>query len=156
MLRLSGTMPCAGNTMLPANESMALTVFLPPELCSVKYPCCSVVPVLQPAGFEHSATTDWLWWLAEIRPAPLPVAQTQLPSSLNYQLLARRPDLQASALECPVVNKTNRRRESGVLPGFRYQSVFGFGTLYLDDLFDHSSQQANIFSGLYLPIFSGG
>ncbi|WP_234262390.1 efflux transporter outer membrane subunit [Klebsiella aerogenes] len=94
--------------------------------------------------------------LAEIKPVPLPVAQTQLPSSLNYQLLARRPDLQAAHWYVQSSMKQTDAAKAAFYPAFDIKAFFGFDALHLDDLFDHSSQQANIVPGLYLPIFSGG
>jgi len=94
--------------------------------------------------------------LAEITPMPLPVAQTQLPSSLNYQLLARRPDLQAAHWYVQSSMKQIDAAKAAFYPKFDIKAFFGFDALHLDDLFDHSSQQANIVPGLYLPIFSGG
>ncbi|MBU9843568.1 efflux transporter outer membrane subunit [Rahnella ecdela] len=94
--------------------------------------------------------------LAEIKPMPLPVAQTQLPSSLNYQLLARRPDLQAAHWYVQSSMKQIDAAEVAFYPTFNIKAFFGFDALHMNDLFDHSSQQANIIPGLYLPIFSGG
>lgn len=94
--------------------------------------------------------------LAEIQPMPLPVAQTQLPSSLNYQLLARRPDLQAAHWYVQSSMKQIDAAKAAFYPTFNIKAFFGFDALHMNDLFDHSSQQANIIPGLYLPIFSGG
>ncbi|RJT35114.1 efflux transporter outer membrane subunit [Rahnella woolbedingensis] len=94
--------------------------------------------------------------LADIKSAPLPVAQTQLPSSLNYQLLARRPDLQAAHWYVQSSMKQIDAANAAFYPTFDIKAFFGFDALHLDDLFNHSSQQANIIPGLYLPIFSGG
>lgn len=94
--------------------------------------------------------------LAEIRPMPLPVAKTQLPSSLNYQLLARRPDLQAAHWYVQSSMKQIDAAKAAFYPTFDIKAFFGFDALHMDDLFDHASQQANIVPGLYLPIFSGG
>lgn len=94
--------------------------------------------------------------LAEIKPMPLPVAQTQLPSSLNYQLLARRPDLQAAHWYVQSSMKQIDAAKAAFYPTFNIKAFFGFDALHMNDLFDHSSQQANIIPGIYLPIFSGG
>lgn len=94
--------------------------------------------------------------LADFKPMPLPVAQTQLPSSLNYQLLARRPDLQAAHWYVQSSMKQIDAAKAAFYPTFNIKAFFGLDALHLNDLFDHSSQQANIVPGLYLPIFSGG
>lgn len=94
--------------------------------------------------------------LTEITPMPLPVAQTQLPSSLNYQLLARRPDLQAARWYIQSSMKQTDAAKAAFYPRFDIKAFFGLDALHLDDLFDHSSQQVSIVPGLYLPVFSGG
>lgn len=94
--------------------------------------------------------------LPEIHAAPLPVAQTTLPASLNYQLLARRPDLQAANEYVQASMKQIDAAKAAFYPKFDIKAFFGVDALHLDDLFDHGSQQANIVPGLYLPIFSGG
>ncbi|WP_258998717.1 efflux transporter outer membrane subunit [Scandinavium goeteborgense] len=94
--------------------------------------------------------------LADFKPMPLPVAQTQLPSSLNYQLLARRPDLQAAHWYVQSSMKQIDAAKAAFYPTFNIKAFFGFDALHMNDLFDHASQQANIVPGLYLPIFSGG
>lgn len=94
--------------------------------------------------------------LAEIAARPLPVAQTQLPSSLNYQLLARRPDLQAAHWYVQSSMKQIDAAKAAFYPKFDIKAFFGFDALHMNDLFDHASQQTNIVPGLYLPLFSGG
>lgn len=94
--------------------------------------------------------------LAEIHAAPLPVAQTTLPASLNYQLLAHRPDLQAANWYVQASMKQIDAAKAAFYPKFDIKAFFGVDALHLDDLFSHGSQQANIIPGLYLPIFSGG
>lgn len=94
--------------------------------------------------------------LAKIAPAPLPTAQTKLPTTLNYQLLARRPDLQAANWCVQASMAQTAVAEAAFYPKFNIKAFFGVDALHMDDLFDHGSQQANMVPGLYLPIFSGG
>lgn len=94
--------------------------------------------------------------LAEIEPMPLPVPQAGLPPTLSYELLARRPDLQA--MRWYVQSSFDRidAAKASFYPSFDIKAFFGVNALHLADLFTHASQQINIIPGLYLPIFDGG
>ena len=94
--------------------------------------------------------------LADIRPVQLPVPQAALPPTLSYELLARRPDLQA--MRWYVQSSFDRidAAKASFYPSFDIKAFFGVNALHLSDLFTHASQQINIIPGLYLPIFDGG
>ena len=94
--------------------------------------------------------------LSDIRPVALPVPQAALPSTLSYELLARRPDLQA--LRWYVQSSFDRidAAKAAFYPTFDIKAFFGLNALHLADLFTHASQQINLMPGLYLPIFDGG
>ncbi|MGY2491493.1 MdtP family multidrug efflux transporter outer membrane subunit [Cupriavidus sp. CP313] len=92
----------------------------------------------------------------DIAPRTLPVVATGVPSSLGFQLLARRPDLQA--LHWYVVSslKQVEAAKAAFYPSFDIKAFFGFNALDLSQLFLHASQQINIAPGLYLPVFDSG
>jgi len=94
--------------------------------------------------------------LRDIEPVALPPAQAALPATLSYELLARRPDLQA--MRWYVQSSFDRidAAKAAFYPSFDIKAFFGFDALHLRDLFMHSSQQINLIPGLYLPIFDGG
>jgi len=94
--------------------------------------------------------------LGEIRPVPLPQPTAALPSVLSYELLARRPDLQA--MRWYVQSSFDRidAAKAAFYPSFDIKAFFGVNALHLGDLFTHASQQINVVPGLYLPIFEGG
>jgi multidrug efflux system outer membrane protein len=94
--------------------------------------------------------------LAVIKPVPLPEPQAALPATLSYELLARRPDLQA--LRWYVESSISRveAAKAAFYPSFDIKAFFGFNAVRLTDLFAHGSQQINIIPGLDLPIFDGG
>jgi multidrug efflux system outer membrane protein len=94
--------------------------------------------------------------LPDIRRAPLPASQAGLPSTLSYELLARRPDLQA--LRWYVQSSFDRidAAKAAFYPSFNIRAFFGFDSLHLKDLFIHASQQINLIPGLTLPVFDGG
>ena len=94
--------------------------------------------------------------LPDIKPMPLPQARASLPATLSYELLARRPDLQA--MRWFVEASFDRIDAAGAAfyPSFDIKAFFGVDALHLADLFTHSSQQINLIPGLYLPIFDGG
>jgi multidrug efflux system outer membrane protein len=94
--------------------------------------------------------------LAEIRPVALPRSQAALPATLSYELLARRPDLQA--MRWYVQSSFDRidAAKAAFYPSFDIKAFFGYNALHLADLFTHASQQINLIPGLYLPVFDGG
>jgi outer membrane protein, multidrug efflux system len=94
--------------------------------------------------------------LPEIKPVPLPHWQVSLPAALSYELLARRPDLQALRWYVQSSFDQIDAAKAAFYPSFNIRAFFGFDALHLADLFTHSSQQINIIPGLTLPIFDGG
>jgi outer membrane protein, multidrug efflux system len=94
--------------------------------------------------------------LPEIEPVPLPAPRAGLPSSLSYELLARRPDLQAMRWYVQASFDRIDAAKAAFYPSFDIKAFFGVDALHLADLFMHASQQFNLIPGVYLPIFDGG
>ncbi|WP_254067834.1 MdtP family multidrug efflux transporter outer membrane subunit [Burkholderia sp. L27(2015)] len=94
--------------------------------------------------------------LAAIKPVALPRSQAALPATLSYELLARRPDLQAMRWYVQASFDRIDAAKAAFYPSFDIKAFFGVNALHLADLFTHASQQINLIPGLYLPIFDGG
>ncbi|WP_250515465.1 MdtP family multidrug efflux transporter outer membrane subunit [Caballeronia sp. INDeC2] len=94
--------------------------------------------------------------LPPIEPVALPQAQPALPAPLSYELLARRPDLQALRWYVQASFDRIDAAKAAFYPSFDIKAFFGYNALHLSDLFTHASQQINLIPGLYLPIFDGG
>lgn len=94
--------------------------------------------------------------LPEIEPVPLPQSRATLPSTLSYELLARRPDLQAMRWYVEASFDRIDAAKAAFYPSFDIEAFFGVDALHLGDLFTRASQQINLIPGLYLPIFDGG
>lgn len=94
--------------------------------------------------------------LPAIEPVALPSLQEALPATLSYELLARRPDLQAMRWYVEASFDRIDAAKAAFYPSFDIKAFFGFNALHLADLFTHASQQINLIPGLYLPIFDGG
>lgn len=94
--------------------------------------------------------------LPVIQPVALPQSQASLPSTLAYELLARRPDLQAMRWYVQASFDRIDAAKAAFYPSFDIKAFFGVNALHLADLFTHGSQQINLLPGLYLPIFDGG
>ncbi|WP_296650960.1 MdtP family multidrug efflux transporter outer membrane subunit [Paraburkholderia sp.] len=94
--------------------------------------------------------------LSVIEPVALPPEQAALPATLSYELLARRPDLQAMRWYVQASFKRIDAAKAAFFPSFDIKAFFGVNALHLSDLFTHASQQINFIPGLYLPIFDGG
>jgi outer membrane protein, multidrug efflux system len=94
--------------------------------------------------------------LPAIEPVALPASQAALPATLSYELLARRPDLQAMRWYVQASFDKIDAAKAAFYPSFDIKAFFGFNALHLADLFTHASQQINLIPGLTLPIFDGG
>lgn len=94
--------------------------------------------------------------LASIEAVPLPEPAASLPGTLSYELLARRPDLQALRWSIEASFDSVDAAKAAFYPSFDINAFFGLDALHLADLFTHASQQINFIPGLYLPIFDGG
>lgn len=94
--------------------------------------------------------------LPDIRPAALPQAATGLPAELSYQLLARRPDLQAMRWYVQASLSEIDAAKAAFYPSLDIKAFFGLDSLQLSKLFRSASQQINLIPGLYLPIFDSG
>jgi outer membrane protein, multidrug efflux system len=94
--------------------------------------------------------------LPAIAPVALPTSQAALPATLSYELLARRPDLQALRWYVEASFDQIDAAKAAFYPSFDIKAFFGLNALHLADLFTHASQQINLIPGLYLPIFDGG
>jgi multidrug efflux system outer membrane protein len=94
--------------------------------------------------------------LPAIEPVALPRSQAALPATLSYELLARRPDLQAMRWYVEASFDRIDAAKAAFYPSFDIKAFFGFNALHLADLFTHASQQINLIPGLTLPIFDGG
>jgi multidrug efflux system outer membrane protein len=94
--------------------------------------------------------------LPVINPVALPRSQAALPATLSYELLARRPDLQAMRWYVEASFHRIDAARAAFYPSFDIKAFFGFNALHLADLFTHASQQINLIPGLTLPIFDGG
>ncbi|WP_294907975.1 MdtP family multidrug efflux transporter outer membrane subunit [Tatumella sp. UBA2305] len=94
--------------------------------------------------------------IASLHPRPWPLHQQGLPRELSYQLLSRRPDLQA--LRGYVLASLSRvdAAKMAFYPHFDIKAFWGYNALSVGDLFKYSFQQINILPGLYLPLFNGG
>ena len=94
--------------------------------------------------------------LAEIKPVALPQVQTGIPSTLSYDLLARRPDLQAMRWYVQASLDQVDAAKALFYPSFDIKAFFGLDAIHIDDLFKAPSKQINFIPGLRLPLFAGG
>jgi multidrug efflux system outer membrane protein len=94
--------------------------------------------------------------LPVINARPLPDATVELPASLGYELLARRPDLQAMHWYVQASLREIDVAKAAYYPSVDIKAFFGLDALHLDDLFHSSSKQINLIPGLSLPIFDNG
>jgi multidrug efflux system outer membrane protein len=94
--------------------------------------------------------------LPEIKPVALPAPSVGLPSTLSFELLSRRPDLQAMRWLIEASFGRIDAAKASFYPSFDITAFFGFDALRMRDLFTHTSQQINLIPGLTLPIFDGG
>jgi outer membrane protein, multidrug efflux system len=94
--------------------------------------------------------------LPDIAPVPLPQPQAGLPPTLSYELLARRPDLQAMRWYLESSFDLIDAAKAAFYPSFDIKAFFGVDSVHLSQLFQRASQQIALIPGLSLPIFDGG
>ncbi len=94
--------------------------------------------------------------LNDIQPVALPLTEASLPPTLQYALLARRPDLQAMRWYVQSSFSQIDAAKAAFYPSLDIKALIGLDSLHLDTLFRGASQQINLIPGLYLPIFDGG
>lgn len=94
--------------------------------------------------------------LPDIKPIALPQIQTGLPATLSYELLARRPDLQAMRWYVQASLSQVDAARALFYPSFDIKAFFGLDAIHLDQLFKSTSKQINFIPGLRLPLFDGG
>ena len=94
--------------------------------------------------------------LPAIKSVALPENVGALPPALGYQLLARRPDLQAMRWVVQASMQQVDVAKAAFYPEFDIKTFFGLDALHLGDLLHVSSKQINLVPGLSLPIFDNG
>ena len=94
--------------------------------------------------------------LGIMSPLPLPDSAGGVPSSLGFELLARRPDLQAMRWYIQASLDQVEAAKAAFYPSFDIRAFAGFDSLHLEHLFEKSSRQINLIPGLSLPIFDSG
>ena len=94
--------------------------------------------------------------LPQIAPVALPAPSAGLPSTLSFELLSRRPDLQAMRWLVEASFDRIDSSKAAFYPSFDITAFFGFNALRMRNLFTHTAEQINLIPGLYLPIFDGG
>lgn len=87
---------------------------------------------------------------------PLPSSLTGLPSSLSYELLSRRPDLQAMRWYVQSSLDQVQVAKAAFYPSFDIKAFVGLNSIEMKDLWQYRSRQLNFVPGLSLPIFDGG
>lgn len=94
--------------------------------------------------------------LPDIRPMPLPQLAVGLPDDIPYQLLSRRPDLQAMRWYVQSSFSEIDAARAAFYPSFSIKAFFGLDSIHLASLFKGDSKQMNLIPGFYLPLFDGG
>ncbi|MCX4161289.1 MULTISPECIES: MdtP family multidrug efflux transporter outer membrane subunit [Paraburkholderia] len=94
--------------------------------------------------------------LPELTPVALPSPSVGLPATLSFELLNRRPDLQALRWLAAASFDRVDAAKAAFYPSFDITAFFGFNALRMRDLFTRSGEQINFIPGLTLPIFDGG
>jgi len=95
--------------------------------------------------------------LQQIKTRSLPAAGPTMPSNLDFELLARRPDLQALNWYAKASLSQIDAARAEFFPSFDIKAFFGLYTIQISDLFSTpGSRQINLIPGLRLPIFDSG
>jgi len=94
--------------------------------------------------------------LATVSPRPLPDRVGGVPGALGYELLARRPDLQAMRWYVQASMDQIDAAKAAFYPSFDIRAFIGLNALHMSDLLRRSSRQIDLIPGLTLPIFDSG
>ncbi|MEX3811242.1 efflux transporter outer membrane subunit [Paraburkholderia sp. BR13439] len=94
--------------------------------------------------------------LPAIAQRPLPDSAAGVPASLGYELLARRPDLQAMRWYVQSSMDQIDAAKAAFYPSFDIRAFIGLDSLHMVDLLRKSSRQIDLIPGLSLPIFDSG
>lgn len=86
----------------------------------------------------------------------LPDAAASMPSTLGYELLARRPDLQEAHWYIEASMSEVDAARAAFYPDINLMAFLQQDALHLSDLFRSSAQQMGVTAGLTLPIFDSG
>jgi NodT family efflux transporter outer membrane factor (OMF) lipoprotein len=102
------------------------------------------------------ALTDSQSSALSLHPVALPTVKTQMPASLGYELLARRPDLQEANWYIQSSMSEVDAAKAAFYPDINIMGFLQQDALHLSDLFRSSAQQMGVTAGLTLPIFDSG
>ncbi len=94
--------------------------------------------------------------LAALQPRLLPAAQAALPPHLGYELLARRPDLQAARWRVESSMSRVDAAKAAFYPDINLSGALGLDSLTLPHLLKTASRTFFIGPSLALPLFSTG
>jgi len=94
--------------------------------------------------------------LPAIRPVALPALQKNLPPTLSFELLARRPDLQAYRWYIEASLSQVDVAKAAFYPTFDIKALWGYTSLHVDDVYKHAFQPLSLLPGFYLPLFNSG
>lgn len=94
--------------------------------------------------------------MPEIKPVALPRVQTGIPATLSYELLARRPDLQAMRWYVQASLDQVDSARALFYPSFDIKAFFGFGFYPHGYLIQKNQSPVQLYRGLKLPLFDGG
>lgn len=86
----------------------------------------------------------------------LPAVEASLPTTLGYELLARRPDLQEARWYIEASMNDVDAARAAFYPDVNLMAFLQQDALHLSDLFRHSAQQMGVTGGFTLPIFDSG
>jgi len=91
-----------------------------------------------------------------LTPVALPPIEETLPPTLGYELLARRPDLQAAHWYIEASLSAVDAAHAAFYPSINLMGFLQYDALHLSDLFRSSAQQMGAIAGLTLPVFDSG
>lgn len=94
--------------------------------------------------------------LASLRPRALPTRQAALPPQLGYELLARRPDLQAARWHVQASMSRVEAAQAAFYPQISLSGSLGLDALTLPRLLETASRTFFLGPSLALPLFSTG
>jgi outer membrane protein, multidrug efflux system len=94
--------------------------------------------------------------LPELTAMPLPSEETAIPSQLGLDLLARRPDVEASRLRVEAQTRRIDAAKAEFYPDININAFLGLSSVKLGKLLNSDSLTTGITPALHLPLFDAG
>ncbi len=94
--------------------------------------------------------------LPSLKPTALPQRRTTLPANASLDLLARRPDIDASRWRVEAATRSVDVARAGFFPDVSLRALAGLSSITFGKLFEAGSAVPQVTAAIHLPLFDSG